>query len=119
MQAAIAALHARAEKPEETDWAQIDRLYATLERLQPSPVVTLNRAVAISKLHGPQAALDMIATLDDQLSGYFYYHGAMGMFHQQLGHAERAREAFNQAIACAGSLAEAAHIRTHLDQLEK
>ncbi len=119
VQAAIAALHARAEKPEETDWAQIDRLYATLERLQPSPVVTLNRAVAISKLHGPQAALDMIATLDDQLSGYFYYHGAMGMFHQQLGHAERAREAFNQAIACAGSLAEAAHIRTHLDQLEK
>jgi len=119
VQAAIAALHARAEKPEDTDWTQIDRLYATLERLQPSPVVTLNRAVAISKLHGPQAALDMIAALDDQLSGYFYYHGAIGLFHKQLGHTEVARTAFNRAIACAGSLAEAAHIRTHLDALEK
>ncbi len=119
IQAAIAALHARAVRPEETDWAQIDRLYATLERLQPSPVITLNRAVVVSKLHGPQAALDMIEALDDQLAGYFYYHGATGIFQQQLGHVEQARTAFNLAIACAGSLAEADHIRGHLDQLEK
>ena len=53
VQAAIAALHARAARPEDTDWAQIDLLYATLERLQPSPVVTLNRAVAVSQGAGP------------------------------------------------------------------
>ena len=60
VQAAIAALHARAKRAEDTDWAQIDLLYANLERLEPSPVVTLNRAVAVSKVKGPQAALDMI-----------------------------------------------------------
>jgi RNA polymerase sigma-70 factor (ECF subfamily) len=57
VQAAIAALHASAPKPEDTDWRQIDLLYATLERLQPSPVVTLNRSVALSKVKGPEAAL--------------------------------------------------------------
>lgn len=76
VQAAIAALHARAEKPEDTDWAQIDLLYQTLERLQPSPVVTLNRAVAVSKMKGPAAALEMIAPLETRLGGYFHFHGA-------------------------------------------
>ena len=63
VQAAIAALHARAARPEDTDWPQIDLLYATLERLTPSPVVTLNRAVAVSKAQGPEAALAMIEPL--------------------------------------------------------
>ena len=63
VQAAIAALHARAARPEDTDWAQIDLLYAALETLQPSPVVTLNRAVAVSKVRGPEAALAMIEPL--------------------------------------------------------
>ena len=118
VQAAIAALHGRAATAADTDWAQIDRLYQTLERLQPSPVVTLNRAVAIAKLHGPQAGLDLIAPLAEALDGYFYYHGAVGAFQQQLGHTEAARHAFTRAIACAGSLSEAAHIRHHLDRLE-
>src|SRR3954471_2532366 len=60
IQAAISALHARAARPEETDWPQIDLLYGALELMQPSPVVTLNRAVAVSKVRGPQAALDLI-----------------------------------------------------------
>ncbi len=63
VQAAIAALHARAEKPEDTDWKQIDLLYGALEIMQPSPVVTLNRAVAVSKVRGPEAALEMIEPL--------------------------------------------------------
>src|SRR5271165_6488651 len=67
IQAAIAALHARASHAEETDWTQIDALYAALERLQPSPVVTLNRAVAVSKIRGPAVALDMIEPLDSRL----------------------------------------------------
>jgi RNA polymerase sigma-70 factor (ECF subfamily) len=119
LQAAIAGVHARAASPEVTDWAQIDLLYATLERLTPSPVVTLNRAVAISKLKGPEAALEMIEPLAAELSGYFYFFGVKGAMLQQLGRAEEARVAFDRAIALANNAAEAAHIRTHLDRLQK
>ena len=73
VQAAIAALHARAERPEDTDWTQIDLLYGALEIMQPSPVVTLNRAVAVSKVRGPEAALEMIEPLAQRLSNYFHY----------------------------------------------
>ncbi|MDI4664559.1 RNA polymerase sigma factor [Xanthobacter autotrophicus] len=117
VQAAIAALHARAPRPEDTDWAQIDALYATLEYLQPSPVVTLNRAVAVSKVRGAEAALAMIEPLAPQLSGYFHYFGARGAFLMELGRRAEAREAFDRAIALANTPAEADHIRTHLDRL--
>jgi RNA polymerase sigma-70 factor (ECF subfamily) len=117
VQAAIAALHARAAKPEDTDWAQIDRLYATLERLQPSPVVTLNRAVAVSKVDGPQAALALIEPLADRLSGYFHFFGLKGALLLELGRDAEARVAFDRAIALANTPAEAAHIRQHLDRL--
>jgi RNA polymerase sigma-70 factor (ECF subfamily) len=119
VQAAIAALHARAARPEDTDWRQIDALYASLERLQPSPVVTLNRAVATAKLRGPAAALAMIEPLAAQLSGYFPFFGVRGAFLMQLGRDEEARTAFNQAIALAATPAQAAHIRQHLDRLTK
>ncbi len=119
VQAAIAALHARAERAADTDWPQIDRLYAALEQMTPSPVITLNRSVAISKTQGAEAALAMIEPLADQLSGYFYYHGAKGGFLMQLGRNREARAAFDQAIALANSAPEAAHIRQHLDQLAK
>ena len=119
VQAAIAALHARAERAADTDWPQIDRLYAALELMTPSPVITLNRSVAISKTQGAEAALAMIEPLADQLSGYFYYHGAKGGFLMQLGRNREARAAFDQAIALANSAPEAAHIRQHLDQLAK
>jgi RNA polymerase sigma-70 factor (ECF subfamily) len=117
LQAAIAATHARAASAAQTDWAGIDMLYRTLEHIQPSPVVTLNRAVAVSKLSGPQAALDMIEPLGDRLSGYFYFHGLRGGLYSELGRANEAREAFDRAIALANSPAEAAHIRQHLDRL--
>ncbi|WP_374653979.1 RNA polymerase sigma factor [Phenylobacterium sp.] len=117
VQAAIAALHARARTASETDWAQIDLLYATLEQMTPSPVITLNRAVAVSKTAGPEAALAMIEPLEGQLSGYFYFHGAKGGFLKQLGRRREAREAFDRAIALANSAPEAAHIRQHLDSL--
>lgn len=117
VQAAIAALHARAARFEETDWAEIDLLYATLERLQPSPVVTLNRSVATAKVHGPDAALAMVEPLAGKLSGYFHFHGVRGHFLMQLGRGDEAREAFDRAIALARTPAEAAHIRTHLDGL--
>lgn len=117
IQAAIAALHARAARPEDTDWAEIDRLYAALERHAPSSVVTLNRAVAVSKLEGPRVALDMIAPLAEALDGYFYFHGLRGALLDQMGRAAEAREAFGRAVALAGTAAEAAHIRQHLDRL--
>jgi RNA polymerase sigma-70 factor, ECF subfamily len=119
LQAAIAALHARAARPEETDWAQIDLLYAALERLQPSPVITLNRAVAVAKVRGPAAALAMIEPLAPRLSGYFHFFGVKGALLLQLGRAREARTAFDQAIALANTTAEAAHIRMQLDRLIK
>jgi RNA polymerase sigma-70 factor (ECF subfamily) len=117
LQAAIAATHARAAQPSDTDWAQIDALYATLEHYQPSPVVTLNRAVAVSKVRGAQAALAMIEPLEAKLSGYFYFHGARGGLFLQLGRHAEARVAFDRAIALANTAAEAAHIRQHIDRL--
>jgi len=119
VQAAIAALHARAERPQETDWAQIDALYAMLERLLPSPVVTLNRAVAVSKVRGPAAALEMIEPLGQRLSGYFHFFGVKGAFLMQLGRKDEASAAFDRAIALANTPAEAAHIRQHLDRLQR
>jgi RNA polymerase sigma-70 factor, ECF subfamily len=119
VQAAVAALHARAGRPEDTDWTQIARLYATLEQLQPSPVVTLNRAVAVAKVHGPAAALAMIEPLASRLSGYFHFFGVRGALLLQLGRAEEARVAFDRAIALANTAAEAAHIRMQLDRLIK
>jgi RNA polymerase sigma-70 factor (ECF subfamily) len=117
IQAAIAALHARAAKPEDTDWAQIELLYGSLEILQPSPVVTLNRSVAVSKVRGPEAALEMIAPLASRLSNYFHFFGVQGAYLMQLGRNDEARIAFNRAIALANTSAEAAHIRMHLDRL--
>lgn len=117
VQAAIAALHDRAARFEDTNWAGIDLLYGTLEQIQPSPVVTLNRAVAVSKVRGPEAALAMIEPLTDQLSGYFYYFGVKGAFLMELGRMEEARVAFDQAIARANTAAEAAHIRMQIDRL--
>jgi RNA polymerase sigma-70 factor (ECF subfamily) len=70
LQAAIAALHASAARPEDTSWKAIDSLYQSLEALQPSPVVTLNRAVVVWKLRGPEAALEMIDPLNSELDGY-------------------------------------------------
>ena len=119
VQAAIAALHSRAARPEDTDWAQIALLYARLEQMQPSPVVSLNRSVAVEKVAGPQAALDLIEPLEEKLSGYFYYFGVKGRYLLELGRAEEARIAFDRAIALSGSAPEAAHIRAHLDRLKR
>jgi RNA polymerase sigma-70 factor (ECF subfamily) len=117
VQAAIAALHARAARPEATDWTQIELLYANLERLQPSPVVTLNRSVAVAKVRGPAEALAMIEPLAPQLSGYFHFFGVKGALLLELGRTGEAKLAFDQAISLANTAAEAAHIRMHLDRL--
>lgn len=117
LQAAIAALHARAARPEDTAWKEIDSLYQVLEALQPSPVVTLNRAVAVWKLQGPEAALQMIDPLRSELDAYFYFHGLRGALLKELNRLDEARDALNRAIALANSLAEARLIRRELDGL--
>ncbi|GJD71873.1 RNA polymerase sigma factor [Methylobacterium goesingense] len=119
IQAAIAALHARAARPEDTDWAGIASLYEALERMQPSPVVSLNRASAVGKAEGPAAGLALADPLAGALDGYFYFHGLRGAFLQQLGRTGEAREAMGRAIALAGTPAEAAQIRQQLDRLSR
>ncbi|HPG89226.1 MAG TPA: RNA polymerase sigma factor [Hyphomicrobium sp.] len=117
VQAAIAALHGRAKSFAETDWSEIELLYGTLEQMQPSPVVSLNRAVAVGKARGPAAALAMIESLAAKLDSYFYFHGARGAFLKELGRTAEARVAFDRAIALANTPAEAAHIRAQIDRL--
>jgi RNA polymerase sigma-70 factor (ECF subfamily) len=117
LQAAIAALHAHATRSEDTLWKEIDSLYQALEALQPSPVVTLNRAVAVWKLQGPEAALAMINPLRSELDAYFYLHGLRGTLLKELHRLDEARDALNRAIALAHSVAEAKLIRRELDSL--
>ena len=117
LQAAIAALHARASRTEDTPWKEIDSLYRLLEALQPSPVVTLNRAVAVWKLQGAEAALEMIEPLRGELDAYFYLHGLRGALLKELNRLDEARDALNRAIALANSVAEAKLIRRELDGL--
>jgi RNA polymerase sigma-70 factor (ECF subfamily) len=117
LQAAIAALHVHAARPEHTAWKEIDSLYQALEALAPSPVTTLNRAVAVWKLRGPEAALRMIDPLESDLDSYFYFHGLRGALLKELNRFDEAREELHRAIALAKSIAEAKLIRRELDRL--
>jgi RNA polymerase sigma-70 factor (ECF subfamily) len=118
LQAAIAALHARAVRFDDTPWKEINSVYRVLETLQPSPVVTLNRAVAVWKLQGPGPALELIEPLKGALDSYFYWHGLRGTLLKVLGRSAEARESLTRAIALANSMAEAQLIRRELDSLE-
>ncbi len=119
IQAAIAAIHSRAATPQDTDWAEIEQLYGVLEHIQPSPVVTLNRAVAVSKVQGAAAALELIEPLEPQLANYFHFYGVRGAFLVQTGRKNEARSDFDRAISLARTAAEAAHIRMNIDRLMK
>jgi len=100
LQAAIAACHARARTPEETDWAQIVALYAELARLTPSPVVELNRAVAIAMAYGPQAGLDAIAGLkaSHALDSYHLLWSVEADLLRRLGHHAEAEQSYRHAL---------------------
>jgi len=119
IQAAIAAVHSHAARGEDTDWVEIEQLYGVLEKIQPSPVITLNRAVAVSKVRGPAAALELIEPLESQLANYFHFFGVRGAFLVQLGRHPEAQADFDRAISLAHTAAEAAHIRMHIDRLKK
>ena len=101
LQAAIAACHARAFRPEDTDWARIAELYGELAAVQPSPVVELNRAVAVSMAFGPQAGLDLVDQLagEPALRGYHLLPSVRGDLLMKLGRPDEARAEFERAAA--------------------
>ena len=101
MQAAIAALHARAANFEDTDWRQIAGLYEVLLRISPSPVIELNHAAAISMVDGPARALDLIDALTARggLDGYDLLPAVRADLLRRLGRVEAAREAYVAATA--------------------
>src|SRR3712207_7856940 len=106
-QAAIAALHADAPSAEETDWVQIVEWYDELARLTDSPVVRLNRAVAVGQADGPRAGLAALAALDDSLPR----HAAVAAYlHERDGDLERAARLYAEAAEKAPNLAERAHL---------
>jgi len=102
VQAAIAATHARAPAPQEIDWPAILRLYDQLLAINPSPIVKLNRAVAVSKLHGPEEALRLLEPLDEdpKLVNYYLRLAVRGHLLLQLGRKQEARRYFERAQAC-------------------
>ncbi|MCP4380474.1 MAG: RNA polymerase sigma factor [Hyphomicrobiales bacterium] len=119
IQATIAAVHSAAETAAATDWAEIDRLYQALEITRPSPVVTLNRAVAVSKVAGPEAALEMIAPLEEALKQYQPIHSTRGAFLEDYGDHAAAAAAFSRAIEMAPTAAEKAYLSNRLTVLQK
>ncbi len=108
LQAAIAACHARARTAEQTDWVQITALYAQLAQIRPSPVVDLNRAVAVSYADGPAAALEIVDALADapELSGYHLLPSVRGDLLQRLGRSDEARAEFERAAGMTANEAE-------------
>lgn len=98
LQAAIAAVHAQASQPHDTDWARIVSLYDLLQQATPSPVVALNRAVAIAMRDGPKPGLLLIEELMAELQDYYLAHAARADFCRRLGQLDLAREAYEQAL---------------------
>jgi RNA polymerase sigma-70 factor (ECF subfamily) len=115
--AAINAVHTSARDLHDTDWSQVVALYDQLLRLDPSPIVALNRAVAIAELDGPDVALGLLDQLQGALGGYHAYFVARADILRRLGRGEQARAAYDRAIALAGNTAEIAYLTRRRDQL--
>jgi RNA polymerase sigma-70 factor, ECF subfamily len=100
LQAAIAAEHCKASRPEETNWQQIVRLYDLLERVQPSPIVSLNRAVAVAMVSGPERALALIDALaaTGDLDEYHLLHAARADLHRRIGSTQEAAKSYERAL---------------------
>lgn len=120
LQAAIAAVHAEAPRPEDTDWEQIVGLYDVLLRAAPSPVIALNRAVAVAMRDGPQAGLALINGLlaAGELDGYYLAQAARADLCRRLGRIEQAREAYRAALAQCQQGAQRAFLEKRLAALD-
>jgi RNA polymerase sigma factor (sigma-70 family) len=119
LQAAIAALHAEAATADDTDWPQILGLYNLLARIQPSPVVTLNRAVAVAMVHGPQAALDLLATLetDARMAGHHRLVAVRAHVHELAGALQAAIAEYRRAARAATSFPERRYLEARAARL--
>jgi RNA polymerase sigma-70 factor, ECF subfamily len=116
LQAAIAAVHAQAARFEDTDWPQIVTLYGALERVWPSPVVTLNRAIAVSMADGPGVALPLLQELerDARMTGYRYLPAAKADVLRRLGRRAEAAAAYREALSLTANAAERAYLEARL-----
>jgi RNA polymerase sigma-70 factor (ECF subfamily) len=121
IQAAIAALHARALRPQDTDWRQIAKLYGKLIEFVPSPVVELNRAVAVAMAYGLSEGLKLLDQLEDQdqLENYYPFHAARADLLRRSGWLDEARAAYSRALELCGNAVEQAFLRKRLAELEQ
>jgi RNA polymerase sigma-70 factor, ECF subfamily len=121
LQAAIAAVHAEAKSATATDWGQIVTLYNQLVRIQPSPVVQLNRAVAIAMRDGPEAGLPHIEALleDGELANYYLAHSARAELYRRLGRTAEARSSYERALALTQQEPERQFLQERIRQLNK
>jgi RNA polymerase sigma-70 factor, ECF subfamily len=119
LQAAIAALHCQAARAEETDWLQIGRLYDVLERLQPSPIVSLNRAVAVAMVDGPQRGLTLIDALAaaGDLKDYHLFHAARADLLRRMGSSEEAAKSYARALVLVSNESERRFLERRLREL--
>jgi RNA polymerase sigma-70 factor (ECF subfamily) len=120
LQAAISAIHCRALRAEDTDWPQIVRLYDALERLQPSPIVSLNRAVAVAMASGPAAALAIVDRLaaSSDLDGYHLLHAARADLLRRLGSATEAAASYRRALELATNDSERRFLERRLREVQ-
>ena len=121
LQAAIAALHARAERAQDTDWHQIAAIYAVLQAIHPSPVVTLNRAVAVAMADGPERGLALVEAAADggKLEDYHLLHAVRADLFRRLGRRTEAAGAYRRALALAGNEAERRFLQRRLEEVER
>jgi len=112
IQAAINAVHSDAATPADTDWTQVLALYDQLVAVAPSPIVSLNRAVALAEVEGPAPALAAVDTLD--LDGYHLFHATRAELLVRLGRNDDARTAYDRARSLAGNAAERAHLEQRI-----
>jgi len=115
--AAISAVHTSARDARDTDWSQIVALYDQLIRLDRSPVVALNRAIAVAELGGADVALAIVDALAVELDGYHAYHATRADLLRRLGRIQASRAAYDRAIDLAGNTAEVAYLTRRRDQL--
>ncbi|SIR58712.1 RNA polymerase sigma factor [Micromonospora avicenniae] len=115
--AAINAVHTSARDMRDTDWSQVLALYDRLVRLDPSPIIALNRAIAVAELDGPEVALAIVDRLAEALAGYHAYHATRADLLRRLGQSQQSRAAYDRAIELAGNTAETAYLTRRRDQL--
>jgi RNA polymerase sigma-70 factor (ECF subfamily) len=115
--AAINAVHTSARDVRDTDWSQVVALYDQLVRLDPSPIVALNRAIAVAELDGPEVALAAVDRLEEKLAGYHAYHATRADLLRRLGRSQDSRAAYDSAIELAGNTAQTAYLTRRRDQL--